>query len=68
MKKIIFSIIVFIIVFLIYYSNITDKVYYFSVGDYLSLGINNLNKIENNCQKGYYSNHYKQRLRPIFSA
>jgi lysophospholipase L1-like esterase len=56
MKKIIFSIIVFIIVFLIYYSNITDKIYYFSVGDYLSLGINNLNKIENNYSENIKKN------------
>ena len=48
MKKIIFTILIFIIVFLIYYLNINEKIYYVSIGDHISYGINNLEKVENN--------------------
>lgn len=60
MKKIIFTTIVFILVFLIYFFNINEKIYYVSLGDFLSYGINNFNKIENsyseNIKKYYESN------------
>ena len=55
MKKIIFTILVFILIFLIYYFNINEKIYYTSMGDYLSYGINNLNKVDNS-----YSNNIKE--------
>lgn len=55
MKKIIFSILVFLIVFLIYYFNINEKIYYVSIGDYLSYGINNKNIVDNS-----YSNNIKE--------
>lgn len=61
MKKIILSILVFIIVFLIYYFNISEKVYYVSLGDFLSYGINNFENIDN----GYSDNikeEYKDNL------
>ena len=48
MKKIIFTILIFIIVFFIYYLNINEKIYYVSIGDHISYGINNLEKVENN--------------------
>ncbi|MDO4962937.1 MAG: hypothetical protein Q4E75_02400 [bacterium] len=48
MKKIIFTLLVFVFVFLIYFFNKSEKIYYLSIGDYLSFGINNLNKVENN--------------------
>lgn len=48
MKKIIFTFLVFLIVFIIYYLNISEKIYYLSMGDHLSYGINNFNKIDNN--------------------
>ena len=59
MKKIIFIIIIFLITFLIYYFNISEKIYYVSIGDYLSYGMNNFNKVENNYSdniKEYYDN------------
>lgn len=58
MKKIILSIIVFIIVFLIYYFNISEKTYYISLGDFLSYGINNFEKVDNN-----YSNNIKEKYK-----
>ena len=48
MKKMIFTILIFIIVFLIYFFNINTKVYYVSIGDQISYGINNLGKVQNN--------------------
>lgn len=47
MKKIIFISFVFIITFIIYYLNINHKIYYVSLGDYLSYGINSENKVDN---------------------
>lgn len=55
MKKIIFLTITIISVFLIYYFNISEKTYYVSIGDFLSYGINNFNKVDNN-----YSNNIKE--------
>lgn len=59
MKKIILTVLVFIAIFLIYYFNINEKIYYASMGDQLSYGINNFNKVENNYRnniKEYYKN------------
>lgn len=60
MKKIIFSIITFVVVFLIYYFNISEKTYYVSIGDYLAYGINNFDKVDNN-----YSNNIKEHYKKI---
>lgn len=54
MKKIILTILVFFITFLIYFFNRSEKVYYLSLGDQLSYGINNFNKVNNS-----YSNNIK---------
>ena len=57
MKKIIFTILVFVVIFLIYYFNISEKICYLSIGDQLSYGINNLNNVNNNYStnlKKYY--------------
>jgi len=62
MKKIIFFIVVFLLVFLIYYFNRDKKVYYISIGDYLSYGINNFNNQDNgysNNIKNIYKNNLK---------
>ena len=59
MKKIISTILVVIILFLIYSLNINKKIYYVSLGDYLSYGINNLELVDNNYSdniKTYYKN------------
>lgn len=58
MKKIIFSIIVFVITFLIYYFNINEKIYYVSLGDFLSYGINNRDIVDNS-----YSNNIKENYK-----
>ncbi len=55
MKKIIFTILVFVIIFLIYSFNISEKTYYLSLGDYLSYGINNFENVDNS-----YSNNIKE--------
>ena len=44
MKKTIFYALIFLIVFLIYYFNADKKIYYLSLGDYLSYGMNNFQK------------------------
>ena len=62
MKKIILTILVFLIIFLIYYFNISEETYYLSLGDYLSYGINNLDKVNNNYSeniKTYYQKNLK---------
>ena len=62
MKQIVFTILVFLIVFLIYCLNINKKIYYLSVGDYLSNGIDNFE----NSKFGYSENikeHYKKSLK-----
>ena len=59
MKKIIFTILVFFVIFIIYYFNIDKKIYYASIGDFLAVGVNNFNKIDNNYSnniKKYYEN------------
>lgn len=59
MKKIFFTVLVVITTFLIYFFNKSEKIYYLSLGDYLSYGINNFNKVENNHStniKKYYEN------------
>ncbi len=61
MKKILFSVLVVVIVFMIYYFNISEKVYYLSIGDYLAYGINNLGKVENNYSDNIV-NKYKNKL------
>lgn len=43
MKKIILIISAFTLVFIIYYVNLDDKVYFFSIGDYLTVGNSNVN-------------------------
>ena len=61
MKKIIFTLLVFVAIFLIYYFNIDKNIYYVSMGDYLSYGINNFEKKDN----GYSDNiklKYKNKL------
>lgn len=47
MKKILYLALLFSIVFLIYYKNIDKTTNYLVIGDYLSYGINNNNKVEN---------------------
>lgn len=43
MKKMLLSILVFILVFIIYYLNLDKKVYFLSIGDYLTVGNKNAN-------------------------
>lgn len=62
MKKIIFTVLVFIMIFLIYYFNISEKIYYASIGDYLATGINNFYKVENS-----YSNNIKKSFKSNLS-
>lgn len=61
MKKIILTISVFAIIFIIYYFNINEKIYYVSLGDHLSYGINNFNKVDNSFSNNI-SNNYKGNL------
>ena len=56
MKKIILTILVFLIIFLIYSFNISEETYYLSLGDYLTYGINSLDKVDNS-----YSENIKKR-------
>lgn len=61
MKKIIFAVLTFFVIFIIYYFNISENIYYLSIGDYLSYGINNFNNVNN----GYNENikaYYKDRI------
>ena len=63
MKKIIFTFLVFFLIFLIYYFNINEKVYYASIGDYLAYGINNFEKVDNSYSKNiktYYKNNLEK--------
>ena len=62
MKKIIFTALVFFLVFIIYYFNADKKTYYLSLGDQLSYGINNFERKSN----GYSENikdKYKSNLK-----
>ena len=61
MKKIIFTILVILITFFIYFFNINEKIYYVSLGDYLSYGINNFNTV-NNSYSNNIKEHYKKNL------
>ena len=61
MRKIIFTILVFLITFLIYFFNRSEKIYYLSLGDYLSYGINNFNTV-NNSYSNNIKEHYKENL------
>ena len=61
MKKIAFTILVFIVVFLIYFFNINKKTYYLSLGDYLSYGINNKTLVDNSYSINI-KNYYKKNL------
>ena len=54
MKKIIFTILVFFVIFLIYYFNINKNIYYVSIGDFLSYG--------NNSYSDSINNHYKNKI------
>ena len=54
MKKIIFTILVFLVIFLIYYFNINKNIYYVSIGDFLSYG---KNSYSDNVNK-----HYKNKI------
>ena len=62
MKKIIFTILVVLITFYIYFFNRSEKIYYLSLGDYLSYGINNFNNVNNS-----YSNNIKEHYKEILS-
>ena len=62
MKKIIFTVLVVLITFLIYFFNRSEKIYYLSLGDYLSYGINNFNNVNNS-----YSNNIKEHYKEILS-
>ena len=48
MKKILFALLVIALVFIIYYINVDKNIYYLSLGDYLSYGVNNFEKVGNN--------------------
>lgn len=61
MKKMIFTASVVIIVFIIYFLNINNKINYLSLGDYLSCGINNFNSTKNGFTNNI-KNHYKNNL------
>ena len=61
MKKIIFTILVVLITFLIYFFNRSEKTYYLSLGDYLSYGINNFNNV-NNSYSNNIKEYYKENL------
>lgn len=52
MKKIIFTLLVFVLIFLIYYFNINKNIHYVSIGDFLSYGKNSYSNNINN----YYKN------------
>ena len=59
MKKIIFIVFVIFTVLFIYSLNAKEKIYYASIGDHLSYGINNFNRINNSYSdniKKYYKN------------
>ena len=62
MKKTIFTILVVLITFFIYFFNRSEKIYYVSLGDYLSYGINNLNNV-NNSYSNNIKEYYKENLK-----
>ena len=61
MKKIVFTLLIFVLIFLIYYFNTDKNIYYVSLGDQLSYGLNNSNKIENSYSKNI-KKYYKNKL------
>ena len=61
MKKIIFTVLVVLVTFLIYFFNRSEKTYYLSLGDYLSYGINNFNNV-NNSYSNNIKEYYKENL------
>lgn len=61
MKKIIFTVLVVLVTFLIYFFNRSEKTYYLSLGDYLSYGINNFNNV-NNSYSNKIKEYYKENL------
>lgn len=61
MKKMLFSIVIFLVVFLIYYFNIEEKTYYVSLGDFLTYGINNFDNVDNNYSDNI-KKHFKNNL------
>ena len=62
MKRILLIISLFLIVFLIYYFNIDKEIYYVSLGDYLSYGIDNF-KNTNYGYSNYIKDNYKDNLK-----
>jgi len=62
MKKLLFTFLIFLVIFLIYYFNIEERIYYSSIGDQLSYGINNFNKVDNN-----YNNNIKKYYKDTLS-
>lgn len=62
MKKIILTILVFLIIFLIYSFNISEETYYLSLGDYLTYGINSLDKVDNSYSENI-KKHYEKNLK-----
>lgn len=62
MKKIVFFGIIFFVVFLIYYFNADKKIYYLSMGDYVSYGINNFEDNNDGYSK-YIKEYYGTNLK-----
>ena len=65
MKKILFLTLTFLLVFLIYFFNRDEKIYYVSMGDQISYGINNFNELDNNYSdniKRYYKKYLKRYI------
>ena len=61
MKKTTLLIVIFLLVFLIYFFNSNEKIYYLSIGDYLSYGINNFED-KNNGYSDILKNYYNKNL------
>lgn len=61
MKKILFGVLVVVIIFIIYFFNVSEKTYYLSLGDQLSYGINNFNNVNNNYSDNIMQ-YYKDNL------
>ena len=61
MKKILFTFLVVLVIFLIYFFNRSENTYYLSLGDYLSYGINNFNTV-NNSYSNNIKEYYKENL------
>lgn len=61
MKKIIFTSLVVLITFFIYFFNRSEETFYVSLGDQLSYGINNFNTV-NNSYSSNIKEYYKKKL------